>query len=196
MAAKKPETKKPKKKSDKPPFLQAPALIDDPMTGRTTIRSGLPKIAMTKLKEGTKRPAGRPSTYTRAMADKICESLSEGKSLASICQPENMPQASTFRRWVIDDIDELSARSARAYCIGHDAIADECLEIADKMALMNPITGAVDGGDIQQKRLRIDTRLRLLGKWAPKKYGDKIDLNHSGNVGIESLIAGAGDDGH
>lgn len=147
-----------------------------------------PKAKAKTAPKKSGRPSGRPSTYTRAMADNICASISEGQSLASICKPEGMPQASTFRRWVIDDIDGLSARSARAYCIGHDAIADECLQIADQMALMNPVTGAVDSGDIQQKRLRIDTRLRLLGKWAPKKYGDKLELAGEVKVGIADAL--------
>ena len=33
-----------------------------------------------------------------------------------------------------------------------------------------------NGEQVQRSRLRIDTRLRLLGKWLPKVYGDKVDL--------------------
>jgi len=138
------------------------------------------------------KKAGRPSTYTREKSDYICRELAKGRSLASICTDVGMPQADTFRAWVIDDIDGISSRSARAYEIGHDAIADECVMIADEVPPMNPITGAYDSGAVQHKRLRIDTRMRLLGKWAPKKYGDKIDVEHSGKIGIETLITEAG----
>lgn len=180
---------KSRKKSDKP--------SDKPDTATTTkgkkitIRTGLPGSAFVRLKDGVK--TGRPSKYSREVADQILELIRQGQSLASICKPDNMPAASTFRLWVADDVDDLSARSARAYSIGYDAIADQCVEIADQAPDIHPITGAKDSASVQDKRLRIDTRLRLLGKWAPKKYGDKIDLNHSGNVGIESIIAGAGD---
>jgi len=139
-----------------------------------------------------KRGRGKPSIYSREVVDYICEQIALGKSLASICNEPDMPSAPTFRRWVIDDVDGLSARSARAYELGHDAIADDCLRISDEMPTMNPVTGAYDTGAVQHKRLMIDTRLRLLGKWAPKKYGDKIALDHTGKVGIEALIAGAG----
>jgi hypothetical protein len=30
--------------------------------------------------------------------------------------------------------------------------------------------------DAQEKRVRIDTRIRLLGKWNARQYGDKIEI--------------------
>lgn len=154
--------------------------------------AGRAKKPIKKVAVKPKQGRGRPLSYSKAIADSICEQIARGMSLASICKQAGMPPASTFRTWVIDDVDGLSARSARAYELGHDAIADDCLRIADEMPTMNPVTGAYDNGAVQHKRLMIDTRMRLLGKWSPKKYGDKIDLNHTGKVGIESLIAGAG----
>ena len=134
---------------------------------------------------------GRPSRYTREIADYILGQIAHGRSLASICKDDPvLPSPACFRGWVVDDVDGISARSARAYEIGHDAIAEECLEIADASPMAHPITGAIDAGDVQHKRVRIDSRLRLLGKWAPKKYGDKIDLNHSGKMTLEQLVAG------
>ena len=40
---------------------------------------------------------------------------------------------------------------------------------------------------IQRAKLRIDTRLKLLSKWDPKRYGDKLDINANvtGNVIVE-----------
>jgi hypothetical protein len=182
-AKKKPEPKKPAKKA-----MQAPKKQEAPKSAGTTIRTGLPKAAKDRLKIRT----GRPHTYTREAADTILAKIAEGKSLASICKEDpNLPPASTFRSWVIDDVDGLSARSARAYSIGHDAIADECIQIADEPPGINPMTGATDGGDVQHKRLRIDSRLRLLGKWAPKKYGDKLEIDGKLDTGIADLVRAA-----
>jgi hypothetical protein len=153
-------------------------------------------------KPAKKRPpkkqekAGRPSTYTRAKADAILEKIAEGQSLASICKEPGMPTASAFRRWVIDDTDGISTRSARAYSIGHDAIADDCVRIADDGTndyMENNMTEAwiLNGESIQRSRLRVDTRLRLLGKWAPKKYGDKIDVAVSGKIDIAESVRSA-----
>ena len=45
---------------------------------------------------------------------------------------------------------------------------------------------------IDHRRLQIDTRKWLIGKMAPKKYGDKQQLEHSGADGgpvtLEALI--------
>ena len=35
----------------------------------------------------------------------------------------------------------------------------------------------VDTDHIQRAKLRIDTRLKLLAKWNPKKWGDKLDVD-------------------
>jgi len=36
---------------------------------------------------------------------------------------------------------------------------------------------------IKHRNLRIDTRLKLLAKWNPKKYGDVSKVEHSGRDG-------------
>lgn len=41
---------------------------------------------------------------------------------------------------------------------------------------------------IEHRKLRIETRLKLLAKWNPKKYGDKLDLNHGGEVAVKRSL--------
>ena len=38
------------------------------------------------------------------------------------------------------------------------------------------------------RKLQIETRLKLLAKWDPKRYGDKVDLNHGGEVGLQVVV--------
>ena len=38
--------------------------------------------------------------------------------------------------------------------------------------------------DHNRDRLRVDTRLKLLAKWCPKRYGDKLDVEDSGNLTV------------
>lgn len=111
-------------------------------------------------------PGGRPTKFNQEIADQICERLANGESLARICKDENMPGYSTVRRWE-DENEKFRAISMRGRRDGTHFMADECLEIADNPTL-----------DPQDKRVRIDTRLRLIGKWNAKEYGDKLDLNH------------------
>lgn len=116
---------------------------------------------------------GRLSTYTAEIAQEILELLAQGKSLRWICREERFPPESTVRQWVIDNA-EFAAQYARARDIGLDAMADETFEIAD-----------VGTGDTQRDRLRWDQRRWYLSKLAPKRYGDKIELEHQGEVKLD-----------
>ena len=99
----------------------------------------------------------------------VLEDLSHGKSLRSICKAEGMPAESTVRLWMKDE--EFAAHSARARELGFDSIAEECLEIADDSS-----------EKAEDRRIRIDTRIRLLGKWS-QRYSDKHDFQHAGPGG-------------
>lgn len=72
----------------------------------------------------------------------------------------------------------LAIAYARARDAGFDAIAVECLDIADNTA-NDTIKDDEDGTPrpnsewITRSRLRVDTRLKLLAKWDPKRYGDR-----------------------
>lgn len=114
----------------------------------------------------------RPSLYSRAMADAICARLSEGEPLARICKDPEMPGYATVRRWE-DENEEFRALSARARIDGTHFLADEALAIADEDISDDPDMARAD---VQHRKLRIDTRIRLIGKWNPKAYGDRLAL--------------------
>ncbi len=122
---------------------------------------------------------GRQSTYTEAVADEIVQRLSEGEPLAVICRDEGMPSRDTVYDWE-KAITGFAPRIARARELGYDAIATNCLEIADDGR--NDTYETEDGTRtnvdvIQRSKLRVETRLKLLAKWSPR-YADK--LTHEG----------------
>lgn len=104
---------------------------------------------------------GRPSIKTDEMVDEIMERLANGEPMARICADEHMPSFNTVWRWEDDD-PEFRERSARAREHGTHFMADDCIRIADDSTL-----------EPSDKKVRIDTRIRLIGKWNAKKYGDK-----------------------
>jgi hypothetical protein len=114
---------------------------------------------------------GRPSIYTEALAKRICEQLAKGVPLARICDQDDMPDYSTVRAWE-DDKPEFSALSAHAKRNGTHYLADDSIRIADDPTI-----------DPQHKRIMVDTRLRLIGKWNAKAYGDKVQTELSGPGG-------------
>lgn len=128
---------------------------------------------------------GRPSKYTPELADRICEELATGRALTRICKEEDWcPDEATVFRWLAR-YPEFREKYAEARQLGAERRAVEILAIADEEPMMvtdqNGVT-RVDTGWVQWQRLRVDSRKWELSKLLPKKYGDKIDLNHGGQA--------------
>lgn len=85
---------------------------------------------------------------------------------------------STFYELVRDrpDFDRLFMQAKR---IGAEAMAQQCIEWAEQAPPR--IDGRIDPGHVQWAKLRIDTNLKLLARWFPAEYGDK--LLHAGHDG-------------
>jgi hypothetical protein len=124
--------------------------------------------------EVTKIPKkqGRPTMFNQALSDEICRRLSLGETMTSVCNDSGMPEYGTMWRWMKED-ERFREESAHARELGTHALADQCIAIADDPTL-----------DPQDKRIRIDTRIRLIGKWNQKKYGDKIELESNSNQNL------------
>ncbi len=131
--------------------------------------------------EAAKKPKGRPSKYTPELAAEICERLGKGEPLTVICSGKHMPCDNTVRVWAERDA-VFSGDIARARSRGYDALAAECLQIANT-PLEGVETTTDDKGTTEKRadmlghrKLQIETRLKLLAKWDPKRYGDKLAL--------------------
>jgi hypothetical protein len=102
-----------------------------------------------------------------------------------------MPDKSTVLRWLLrDEQSAFRDQYARAREAQADCDADEIIEIADDTT-RDVTTIERDGKDvevvnhehIQRSRLRVDARKWRAAKMAPKKYGDKVALEHTGKDG-------------
>lgn len=139
---------------------------------------------------------GRPSKFSDAIASEICDRLSRGEPLAVICREAHMPAVATVSDWKKAH-QSFFVAIARAREEGFDAIAAQCMEIADDekhdwvLSKKGMLTSEVAIG---RARLRVETRLKLLAKWDPKRYGEKlaVDANHSGAVRV--VIGGNADE--
>jgi hypothetical protein len=98
----------------------------------------------------------------------ICNRMAEGKSLRAVCRDLDLKESSV--RYWLNKNEQAFAHSARARELGCDALADECLEIADATDIPPDV-----------KRIRIDTRIRLIGKWS-QRYGDKLAVTNKTEV--------------
>lgn len=110
--------------------------------------------------------------------------------MRQICRENNgFPAWRTVYDWMAKDDAlgsegvGLSAAIARARDIGYDAIAEECLQIADntemgqKQVLTDEGASTTIEDMLGHRKLRIETRLKLLAKFHPTKYGDKLGVH-------------------
>jgi hypothetical protein len=123
--------------------------------------------------EKPKHLRGRPTKFTDEIADQVCVGLIEGQTLRKICTPKEMPDKATILRWLAVH-DTFATKYARAREIQAEAHHEELIEIADAPYETSE--------EVQQAKLRVATRQWIMSKIAPKKYGDKIQQEHSGGV--------------
>ena len=75
-----------------------------------------------------------------------------------------------------------AARLARARELGYDALAEEALEISNtpvmgqKQVMGDSKTYTTVEDMLGHRKLQIETRLKLLACWDPKKYGNRTTL--------------------
>ena len=119
---------------------------------------------------------------TEEIEEAILAGLMSGKSLRRVCAEDDMPDRSTVFRWMASD-DEFATKCARARVIQADAIEDDMADIEERT-----LSGELNP---QASRAVLASKQWRAAKLAPKKYGDKLDLNHSGGVTfsrIESIL--------
>ena len=123
-----------------------------------------------------------------SVRDEIVERIASGETLASICRTPGFPKLRTVYDWIEADA-QFSARFTRARDIGFDVIADHIMDIADQPPPVGP-DGKVDSGAVKARQLQMEAREKLLAKWCPKRYGNRAQVEHSGSIGLESLVTG------
>ena len=156
------------------------------------------KLRNSVSKRPLKKPTGRPPEPVPAEhADAIIEWISQGGTLRQWCR-DNGVFYGTIYAWLNKD-PIFFKRFTEARAIGADCIAEEVLAIAD--TTQEGVTTRITERGVEETRedmlghrkLQVETRLKLLAKWFPQKYGDRQTVEHQGKVTLESLIAGADD---
>lgn len=123
------------------------------------------------------------STYTCELADEVVEWISAGKPLMGYCRQPGKPGQSTVHDWrkAHPDFDE---RYLKAKDEGYD-------EIANRTRMTARGKGEDDGGDstgdVQRDKLIIDTDLKLLAKWDPRRYGDRLQLANDPDLPLTKI---------
>ena len=115
----------------------------------------------------------RNPIYTTELASALCDEIATStKGLKTICAMDGMPALTTVIRWLREN-DEFKKLYAEAKTMQQEMEIDDLKSISDG-------DDEDDMIKVNRDKLKIHARMWLAAKLLPKKYGDKLDLNHGG----------------
>jgi hypothetical protein len=128
---------------------------------------------------------GRPSKYSKELADRICELIAtHPNGLVSLCKMyPDLPSPSIIRKWLREpEKQDFLHHYKISLHMRADNFFDEIIDIADTPQIGETIT--LKAGEreitqadmIQHRRLRIEVRKWIVSKLLPKKYGDASQM--------------------
>lgn len=113
-----------------------------------------------------------PASYSRDLAERILKRIAAGESLRAICKDEpGAPDEAMVRQWEADNVDQFAPHYARARDRALEAMAEDVIAISDDPAIR------LDPALVPAAKLRTDNRKWILSKLAPKKYGDRLQVD-------------------
>ena len=153
----------------------------------------MPKSANTKLggklqtvgKQSTKlgRPTSQPDPE---ICERLLEHVANGGTVRAFCREKHNPSYKTIYRWLQKDSELMTRFTHMSRFLGARAIAEECLEIIDTLP---PLIGEgenarYDNSIVNWNAKRCEVRLKLLSKWFPQEYGDKVGIDAKGDINL------------
>ena len=110
----------------------------------------------------TGRPVGRPSKYSEALADRICEAMINGRDLMSICNSSGFPDRKSVYRWAAQYPDFAARLESAREALG-DLAAYEIGRIAANCTPESAVSDRVKLAALQWRASRL----------APRKYSER-----------------------
>ena len=135
-------------------------------------------MAVVKKKDmkATAKTEAKVDWRTPEFAEVVLDAVAGGMSLKEVCDTNDLPKT-TVLRWLSNEYLDQYACALRARA---DMQAEEIIEIADKTYTTNE--------ELTAAKMRIDARKWLMSKMAPKKYGDKVELDHDVTGKLRQIV--------
>tara|TARA_R100000742_G_C4278142_1_gene100651 strand:- start:1150 stop:1629 length:480 start_codon:yes stop_codon:yes gene_type:complete len=133
------------------------------------------------------RPTSKPDPI---IVEKLLEHVAHGGTVRAFCRQKGMVSYRTLYRWMSQDSEEgkefLSRFTYVSRFLGARAIAEEALALVDTPPPMigEGENARMDNAHVNWMRSRSDLRLKLLSKWYPQEYGDKVGVSAEGNINL------------
>ena len=120
----------------------------------------------------------------------IFDAIENGSSLRAALKIVDISSKS-FYEWLDQDTHKVKqyARAVNERTdLKFDSIEQDYMEEPQR----DPESGRIDSAWVQLQRLKIDAKKWELSKLNPKKYGDKTQTEHSGEITTNIISLGAG----
>ena len=137
---------------------------------------------------------GRPSSYTEAAGERVCQVIEAGVSLRALRrinrrQKGLYPPPATLYRWA-EEHDAFRERFARAQRVQAGMYAGDVLDIVDEPLDMR-LGGKVASAGVSRVSNRAAYRMKLAAQLDPDRFGERTKHEHSGQVGIGVVLLGS-----
>lgn len=158
-------------------------------------------VMSSEVVQKPKNKGGRPTKYNDKLAAEICERLSVGESLHSICDDDHIPSRQVVLGWAMDKSHKFYDQYAHARKLQAENMANEIMDIADdgrndfveRVNRRGEVEIVADHEHINRSRLRVDARKWIASRLLPKVYGDRQHVEIEGTVSMVSVLQKARD---
>jgi len=129
------------------------------------------------------RPVKKPDPV---IVENLLVHVANGGTVRAFCREKHNPSYNTIYRWLDKDKDLMTRFTYTSRFLGARAIAEEALELVDTIP---PVIGdgdnaRMDNAHVNWMRSRADLRLKLLAKWYPQEYGEKVGIDARGDINL------------
>lgn len=132
------------------------------------------------VKRAPRKGEGRPSIYTKKLGDSVCEGISNGWSVRTVCAEDAMPGLTTVFKW-IRELPEFAKQYAQACEERTEAHNESLLEMGEEaIEKAQDVDPKAAGAVVSAYKLKADNLKWSMSKMKPKKYGDKLDMTTNG----------------
>lgn len=107
----------------------------------------------------------------------LIELIEQGFALSKACKKVGVSNSTVYE--YLNENKEAANKYARACECRADLKFESIEEDYNSNPILDPETGRIDPAWVSLQRLKIDAKKWELSKLMPKKYGDKLDIDHT-----------------